>query len=141
MKFLIHAACKLVNFLFYSNLSQTCCGFFRAIETIISIAADVMGLQGVQRHLAGVCVMCCAVVGWSECSIGQSRSHVSAISNGSISRPSQHAYHFLIVSVLLATILVVLSQLGKCAKCRRRAAHKLRSKCPNTNSDLSCRMP
>lgn len=43
MKFLIHAACKLVNFLFYSNLSQTCCGFFRAIETIISIAADVQG--------------------------------------------------------------------------------------------------
>lgn len=135
MKFLIHAACKLVNFLFYSNLSQTCCGFFRAIETIISIAADVMGLQGVQRHLAGVCVMCCVCVRLAT------RSHVSAISNGSISRPSQHAYHFLIVSVLLATILVVLSQLGKCAKCRRRAAHKLRSKCPNTNSDLSCRMP
>lgn len=84
-------------------------------------------------------LLCCAVIGY----IVQftTPSHVSAISNGSISRPSQHAYHFLIVSVLLATILVVLSQLGKCAKCRRRAAHKLRSKCPNTNSDLSCQMP
>lgn len=62
VKFLIHAACKLVNFLFYSNLSQTCCGFFRAIETIISIAADVMELQGVLRHLACVCVLCCAAL-------------------------------------------------------------------------------
>lgn len=81
MKFLIHAACKLVNFLFYSNLSQTCCGFFRAIETIISKAADVMELQGVQRDTACICVcdvlctalLCCDRI---HCTIHHTESRV-----------------------------------------------------------------